>query len=73
MKKQSVSATRIAALGAAALTSVAAVGGAGATAEQATPDKNIVQTAARRGPVQDADQPRAAGRTGRRALRARAS
>ena len=35
----------IAALGAAALTSVAAVGGASATAEQATPQKNIVQTA----------------------------
>ena len=36
----------IAALGAAALACVAVVGGAGATAEQATPDKNIVQTAA---------------------------
>ncbi len=36
----------IAALGAAALASVAVVGGAGATAEQASPDKNIVQTAA---------------------------
>jgi uncharacterized surface protein with fasciclin (FAS1) repeats len=35
----------IAALGAAALTSVAAVGGATATAEQAAPQKNIVQTA----------------------------
>ena len=35
----------IAALGAAALTSVAAVGGASATAQQATPQKNIVQTA----------------------------
>src|SRR5829696_6936752 len=36
----------IAALGAAVLASVAVVGGAGATAEQTTPDKNIVQTAA---------------------------
>ncbi len=36
----------IAALGAAALASIAVVGGAGATAEQTTPDKNIVQTAA---------------------------
>jgi len=36
----------IAALAAAALACVAVVGGAGATAEQATPDKNIVQTAA---------------------------
>lgn len=36
----------IAALGAAALASVAVVGGAGATAEQAPPNKNIVQTAA---------------------------
>ena len=36
----------IAALGAAALASVAVVGGAGATAEQASPNKNIVQTAA---------------------------
>jgi uncharacterized surface protein with fasciclin (FAS1) repeats len=35
----------IAALGAAALASVAAVGGASATAEQAVPQKNIVQTA----------------------------
>ncbi len=36
---------RIAAVGAAILTSVAVVGGAGATAEQASPQKNIVQTA----------------------------
>jgi uncharacterized surface protein with fasciclin (FAS1) repeats len=36
----------IAALGAAALASVAVVGGAGATAEQTSADKNIVQTAA---------------------------
>ena len=35
----------IAALGVAALTSVAAVGGATATSEQAAPQKNIVQTA----------------------------
>ena len=38
----------IAVLGVAALTAVV-VGGAGATAEQATPDKNIVQTAAAAG------------------------
>lgn len=35
----------IAALGAAVLASVAVVGGAGATAEQSSPNKNIVQTA----------------------------
>ncbi len=39
----------IAALGAAALASVAAVGGASATAEQAAPQKNIVQTASAAG------------------------
>ena len=39
----------IAALGAAIIASVAVVGGAGATAEQTAPDKNIVQTAAAAG------------------------
>ena len=48
MKRNRLSYT-IAALGAAALASIAVVGGAGATADQTTPDKNIVQTAAAAG------------------------
>ena len=41
MKRNRLSYT-IAALGAAAFASIAVVGGAGATADQTTPDKNIV-------------------------------
>ena len=61
----------LAAVGVAAVTSVAAVGGAAASATEAAADKNIVQTTGERGSVHDADRPRQAGGPRRTALRLR--